>query len=219
MAVRSAGASACLSKSARDPSGTVRLSYVDATTVAAFAAAVLSLVNVAVTVRLAHGGQREQWRREQERPIVARCAALSVDIRDQWREASFARLDLQAPVGAQLDIQQRVNNGWQALRNLRYEVAQLDLLASPTVRQAARDLVAAHEQEMTRLAFPVNPAMDENAARLASHAKIGKLEEALVERTRTDLGLAPAGSSAQPRSRGLVGGLLARDAPQNRGAS
>ena len=186
---------------------------------AAFAAAGLALINVAVTVRLAHRGQREQWRREQERPIVARCVAISTDIRDEWREASFARLDVQAPVGAQLDVQKRVNRGWQALRNLRYEVAQLDLLASHTVRQAARDLVAAHEQEVRRLAFPPNPATDENAARLASHAKIGKLEEALVERTRTDLGLAPVGSLPYAKPRGLLGMLLARYAPQNRGAS
>ena len=186
---------------------------------AAFAAAGLSLVNVVVTARLAHHGQGEQWRREQERPIVARCVALSVDLRDEWWEASFARLDIQAPVGAQLDVQKRVNRGWQALRNLRYEVAQLDLLASPPVRQAARDLVTVHEQEMTRLAFPPNPATDENAARLASHAKIGKLEEALVERTRTDLGLAPAGILAQPKPRNLLRALLARYAPQDRRAS
>jgi len=192
---------------------------VDATAVAAFAAAGLSLVNVVVTARLAHRGQGEQWRREQERPIVARCVALSVDLRDEWWEASFARLDIQAPVGAQLDVQKRVNRGWQALRNLRYEVAQLDLLASPAVRQAARDLVTVHEQEMTRLAFPPNPATDENAARLASHAKIGKLEEALVERTRTDLGLAPAGILAQPKPRNLLRTLLARYAPQDRRAS
>lgn len=39
----------------------------DPTAVAAFVAAGLSLVNIGVTSRLASRGQREQWRRTEER--------------------------------------------------------------------------------------------------------------------------------------------------------
>ena len=72
--------------------GSARLSrVVDLTAVAAFTAAGLSLVNVAISARMASRGHREQWRREQERPIVARCLTLSADARHEWRNAWVAR--------------------------------------------------------------------------------------------------------------------------------
>ena len=66
---------------------------------AAFTAAGLSLVNVAISARLVSRGQREQWRRDQERPIVARCITLSGDALSEWSDASVAkqRADADAP--------------------------------------------------------------------------------------------------------------------------
>ena len=44
---------------------------------AAFLAALLSLVNVLITARLASQGRLQQWRREEMRPVVARILSLS----------------------------------------------------------------------------------------------------------------------------------------------
>jgi hypothetical protein len=53
----------------------------------------LSLVNVAISARMASRGQREQWRRDQERPVVARCLTLSANAASEWWDASVARQD------------------------------------------------------------------------------------------------------------------------------
>jgi hypothetical protein len=45
---------------------------VDLSAIAAFTAAALSAVNILISYRLTSRGHLEQWRREQERPIVAR---------------------------------------------------------------------------------------------------------------------------------------------------
>ena len=68
----------------------------DLAAVAAFTAAGLSLVNIGLSARLASRGQREQWRREQERPIVARCLTLSADALSEWWDASVAKQDAEA---------------------------------------------------------------------------------------------------------------------------
>lgn len=177
------------------------MSTADLAAVAAFTAAGLSLINVVITVRLVRRGQRERWRREQERPIVARCLTLSSDIRHEWHEASVARQDARS--WALPEAQQRIRKGWEALRDLHYEATQLDLLANHAVRQAARELVAAHDKEMNRLTFPPRPDTSENAARRASQGAIGELEVTLVERARVDLGLSSAQPTGKPRS--LIG--------------
>ena len=76
--------------------GSARLSCVDLAAVAAFTAAGLSLVNVAISARLASRGAREQWRRDQERPIVARCLTLSDDALGEWWDDSVAKQVLTA---------------------------------------------------------------------------------------------------------------------------
>ena len=166
---------------------------------AAFTAAGLSLVNVAISARLVSRGQREQWRRDQERPIVARCLTLSGDALSEWSDASVAkqRADADAPrtsVGTHWD------KGRELLHDLRYEVAQLDLLASWAVRQVARDLFAAHVKEMERLVLTAEPGQGDSEGRQAAQVKIQELQSALVERARTDLGL-----PGSLRSRHLAG--------------
>lgn len=94
--------------------------------------------------------------------------------------------------------------GRQLLQDLRFEVAQLDLLASGPVRQVARELVESHQSESGRLVLTVKPGEDDYPGRRAAQLKIAKLHDALVERTRTDLGL---GLPTRPRS--LLGKLLA----------
>ena len=80
----------------------------------------------------------------------------------------------------------------------------MDLLASPTVRQVARDLFQAHEKEDFRLALQVKPGQDDSEGRVAAQAKIQELQSSLVEKVRADLGL---GLPVPPRS--LLGKILA----------
>jgi hypothetical protein len=180
---------------------------VDLAAVAAFTAAALSLVNVAISARLVSRGQREQWRRDQERPVVARCLTLSDDARREWWPASVAKQDASADARPTL-VDAHWEKGWQLLHDLRYEVAQLDLLASRAVRQAARDLAAAHEQEASRLVLTAEPGQDDYEGRQAAKDKIEELQSALTEKTRADLGL---GVRVPPGS--LLGQMLARRLP------
>ena len=140
----------------RSSRGSARLSGVDLTAVAAFTAAGLSLANVAISARLASRGQREQWRRDQERPVVARCLTLSDDALSEWWDASVAKQDAEADAPL-TRMDSHWDKGRQLLHDLRYEVAQLDLLASRTLRQVAQDLVSAHESETSRLLLLAKP--------------------------------------------------------------
>jgi hypothetical protein len=181
---------------------------VNLTAAAAFTAAVLSLVNVAATYHLARRGHRENWRREQERPIVARCLTLSAEARGKWWDASVAKQDMSAgDAWAGSKGLQHIEECLQLVLDLRYEVAQLDLLASRPVRQAAGELVAAHEKEGLRLVV-TKRGQEDYPPRQANYDKLGKLQGAFVERTRTDLGLGPS-LPVPPRS--LLGKILARD--------
>jgi hypothetical protein len=70
---------------------------VDLAAVAAFTAAGLALVGVVVNIawsyRLSSRVQLEQWRRNEERPIVARMLTLSADVLGQWQQTGQARRD------------------------------------------------------------------------------------------------------------------------------
>jgi hypothetical protein len=143
-----------LPESTREAHGSATLSCVDLAAAAAFTAARLSLVNVAISARLTSRGHREQWRRE-ERPIVARCLTFSADALSEWWDASVAKQDADSP---RTWVDPDWHKGRQLLHDLRFETAQLDLLASRTVRQAARGLEMAHDKELTRLLLLAKPA-------------------------------------------------------------
>jgi hypothetical protein len=189
------------------PGNTVRLSRMNLTAVAAFLAAGLSLVNVAYSAYLARRGHREQWRREQERPIVARALTLSYDAQWEWADVSAAKPDMATDASADAEGLRHMRQGVQLLGDLRYQVAQLDLLASPAVRQVARALALVHANEAVRLAKPPKPDEDHNQARQASQNAIRELEKALVERTRADLGIS---SSLRVPRNSILGRMLAR---------
>jgi hypothetical protein len=186
------------------------MSSADLAVVAAFTAAGLSLVNVVITTRMARRGQREQWRREQERPIVARCLTLSRTARDEWGAAAVAKRDMNADdpwLGSVAD--QHRKKGVQLMRDLQYEVAQLDLLASRAVRQAAWRLVRTHEEPMVGL---LGKAGEDNyQVRMASDFETMDMEAKLVELTRVDLGLRSVSTLSAPHPRSLLGKLLARE--------
>ena len=180
----------------------------DLATVAAFTAAGLSLVNVAISARMTSRGHREQWRREQERPLVARSLTLSEEARGEWWDTSVAKQDMsEDDAWGGSKAQQHWGKGWRLVHDLRYEVAQLDLLASLPVRQIARELVTAHERAASRLVILVKPGQDDYPLRQEHYDEIHKLQAALAEMTRGDLGLGPS-LRVPPRS--LLGKILAR---------
>jgi hypothetical protein len=179
---------------------------VDLAAVAAFTAAGLSLVNVAISARLASRGQREQWRRDQERPVVARCLTLSDDAASEWWEAAKPQF-VEAEDDPRTRMELHEDKGRELLRDLRNEVAQLDFLASRAVRQVARDLVEAHQREMSRLVTKAQSRQNPFEVTLAAQDRIKELQSALMERSRTDLGL-DLGVRVPPGS--LLGQMLGR---------
>jgi hypothetical protein len=187
-----------------------RLSCVDLTAVAAFTAAALSLVNVVMSARLTSREHREQWRRDQERPIVARSLTLSDDALTAGHNTSLATSIMgEGDEWPDTKMKQRWQKGWQLLEDLRYEVAQLDLLASGPVRKAARELVRAHEEDWVRV-VETKPGVHDAEGGRANDVKIRELQSALVETTRADLGLGPAGALPLPKPRSLIGKIRAR---------
>jgi len=107
----------------------------DLTAIAAVAAAALSAVNVALSYRLARRGPVEQWRREQERPIIARVLTISSDMLNDWLRLADA-----GEVDEAQDAKRISEGGMKLYQKLRLEAAQLELLAGPQVREAVRDL-------------------------------------------------------------------------------
>ena len=78
--------------------------------------------------------------------MVARCLTLAADALSEWWDASVAKQDADASAPrSRMDA--HWEKGREYLDQLRFEVAQLDLLASAPVRQAAGDLLKAHQRE------------------------------------------------------------------------
>jgi hypothetical protein len=207
-----------LTESAHMAHGSARLSCVDLTAVAAFTAAVLSLVNVAFSYRLSSRANLEQWRRNEERPIVARMLTLSADALAQWQRAGQARSNWIESLSADPnqghedttardEARDQWDTGSELYDKLRFEVAQLDIMAGRPLRDVAAKLVREHESPWHWL----RPASGGEANLLESlyeqHNKIVGLHAELVERTRTDLGL---DSSLQVPPRSLLAKLLGR---------
>ena len=107
----------------------------DLAVIAAFTAAGISLVNVAITVRATSGGSLQQWRRTEVRPAVARILALSDQaMREQHHAMCLHRdrfgLGVRGPYeGDQADkLRAEERDHWKNSRDARqklsFEVAQ-----------------------------------------------------------------------------------------------
>jgi hypothetical protein len=171
------------------------LSCVDLTAVAAFVAAALSLISVIIgavlTFRLTNRGQVEQWRREQERPIVARILTISDDMMANWsmlvatKERSAGGGDDEVRAAEARTADSQLAAGQELHGKLRYESAQLDLLAGPQVRDTAHDLAAAH----SRIALHIDDDPAPGTIYKEGAKRVFELTELLVEQARADLGL------------------------------
>jgi hypothetical protein len=176
-----------------------RLSCVDLVAAAAFTAAALSLVNVGLSAWLNSRGHLEQWRRDVERPIVAQIITLSGDALNAWQDATLARQEWITSVNADpgrqhedIGARDRAAERWavgsSAYDKLRFETAQLDLVAGPPLRDTARALLRQHEsmRHYIRLA---SGASDWFERVTELNNEIVALQGELVVKTRADLGL------------------------------
>lgn len=166
----------------------------DLTAIAAFTAAGLSAVNVVFSYRLTSRGHLEQWRREQERPIIARILIGSSDAYTAWRDVAMAKQrwaeNPGEPPADAAEVRARYDAAVELWKTLRFEVAQLDLLAGAEVRKVADDLVSEHERVRYRL-NPNGPGV--TLFRTGEEDKFVELHNQLVEQARRDLGLPTRG--------------------------
>jgi hypothetical protein len=163
--------------------------------IAAFTAAGLSLINVALSARLASRSTRHQWRREQEQPIVANILTLSSDAINEWQETGKGKT-VWREAGKPTEPDDDGYNLWTGYREhwtkgnelfkaLRYEAAKLDLLASRGVRLAATRIISAHDSARYRM----RPNGPHEAFGYRAFRELEKFHERLVQQTRADFGI------------------------------
>lgn len=102
-------------------------------------AAILSAVNVALSSRLSRSNDFHRWRRDVLLPGLIRF----IEVVDVCLDAARARADTDSRQVPEHDRQPTDAEAEEAVRELTYSNAYLELVASPDVRTAARELRAA----------------------------------------------------------------------------
>lgn len=167
-------------------------------------AAVLSfigiLVQIVLTYHLSSKAQLEQWRRAEERPIVARLVILSqealvqwwtaAEVRQQWLDSLNAehghdRVSLARPEPEPRDDW---GAGSKLFGKLRLETTQLELSAGEALRDVADRLLRAHES-LNHWLRPASPSDDPIALVNEQNNMIIQMHAELIGRERADLGL------------------------------
>jgi hypothetical protein len=181
---------------------------VNLATVAAFAAATISLVNVFVTSRLTRRSQKEQWRRDTERPIVAALLTSSDDCLRAWTEAAsqketWAR-SLQ-PGGTRDDeardkMTKAYAEGWALYEKLSLQLAELDLVAGVEVRRKAKELLDQH-YSIRHVTRPAGGANNPSGFVGQCRGEIETLRGAVIAATRVDIGVDAGNVNARLRAR------------------
>lgn len=170
---------------------------VDLAVVAAFSAAALSLVNVAVSARLSSRGRLDEWRRDEVKPLVARLVTLSQEASEKWQAAYIQRSlwwssregDSESEDRAARDqASEHWAKGAELYEKMRYELAQLDLVAGSGLRSAAAKLNSQHAAAW-RSSRPSSGVSDSFKELMRLGSNIGIAENALVTAARHDLGL------------------------------
>jgi len=160
----------------------------DVTAVAAFTAAGLSLVNVGISARLARRGRLDEWRRDTELPIVAKVLTLSEECQTSWSNTALAKRLLADTPGDDVANRNAATQAWEAgcssLERLRFEIAQLDLMAGATLRSAVKALAAPHES-LARFLRPASGIGD--VSELLQSDAITHLQSEVVGSARVDL--------------------------------
>jgi hypothetical protein len=155
-------------------------------------------VNVGVSARLTRATQLDQWRRDTERPIVAKLLTLSNEAAQAWDEAARLRWQWISSLTPDRSTSDEIAAGdaarvaWQEgctlVDQLTFEVAQLDLIAGDQPREVARALLRPHKSLRHRLR-PASGADPDSDAEQAELARLSKLADGLIAAARADLGV------------------------------
>jgi hypothetical protein len=189
---------------------------VDLAVAAAFTAAGLSLVNVAITGYQNRRGQLDQWRRDMERPIIATILTFSEEALAPMLEVSSLRSAWIASIpsaGEPADttaLDEYVKK-WQIaadiLPKLRFQVSQLDLVAGQRLRVIAHQLISEHES-IIRWLRPASGASNFERLAIQQNNLIVGLHTDLINTARIDLGVDRTISAKLPGRRARPNGEL-----------
>ena len=171
---------------------------VNVVVVASVTAAVFSVFNVLLTARLSQRGQLDQWRRDTERPIVARILMQSRETLEQLRQVADLREEWIPSIGGVRSNEEAATRDaaartWELSRasfdSLRFEIAQLDLIAGHPPRDLTRKLMSAHES-LRHWLRPASGASDSPMQLWSSQSgEVASIEKELIAAVRTDLGV------------------------------
>lgn len=171
--------------------------HMNVAAIAAFAAAGISLLNVFVMSRLTRRGQKEQWRRETERPVVAGLLASSKECLETWADAAAQMKTLNESQEAGEPFSSEIHaatvkmiktyaNGWALVEKLNVIASELDLIASAGVSQAVNKLVDRHAA-IRRDVAPGAANPPGTVERYGS--EIADLRAGVIAETRADIGV------------------------------
>jgi len=183
----------------------------DLAVTAAFTAAALSLINVGVSARLTRASRLEEWRRDTERPIIARLLTLSRDAALAWSEANDHRIEYveRYTDGADSTALDRAGAAWRRgnslIDRLNFETAQLDLIAGDRLRERARALLGPHES-LAHWTRPASGADPHPELGQEEYGKLSQLADQLIAAARADIGV--------DRRRPTLGEKWRRNTPQ-----
>lgn len=165
----------------------------DLATLAAFTAAGLTLVNVRITLR----GQRTQWRRDTERPVIAKLLNLSAQCIGEFREAASLKQDWMNPSPGRANINELREQGhvrWLAgvatLDEVTLTANELDLLANGKVRASVEELLQ-QLQSMKHISRAPGGAQRPYDAVCDYERQALEIRHAIVSAGREDIGIDP----------------------------
>src|SRR5262249_38132873 len=109
--------------------------------------------NVWMTGYQARRSQLHQWRRDTERPVLARIISISDKSLEALREVAYERSQwIESVPGSQaesIEARDKARTLWDMnadeFEELRYQIAQLDLVAGEQLRKTAHALLSKHE--------------------------------------------------------------------------
>jgi hypothetical protein len=157
--------------------------------VAAFTAAGFSLLGVFVNARMTGRATHDQWRRGQVQPLVAQLLIDSQEASREW-EAACAQSVREAQ-----GVEETGPNHWEAfgvlVRKIRYEVAQLELVAGPRLRFNADALYRQHWEGLSAPSPLLSPQPPLGLDEIGEiNRATERARQSLVYAARADLGVA-----------------------------
>lgn len=172
----------------------------DITTVAAFTAAGLGLVNAVTTGRMARRGSLQHWRRDAERPLVADIVRASTIhsncVGDVMSLAEIRHYGVDPTIHSVKDIEQELGDARREEREAHYRifglVTELELIAGREVQHLAEMLRRHHSDLSSKFAGhePFLRETDEDHDKFPrAYQEERQLQEELVAAARREFGM------------------------------